>query len=132
MPYAIASTNGARAAKQPADIMQPPLNSLLLHRDIKWEAPKATRARGSWIELSDGREILDATGGAAVACIGHGDERVARAVAAQTQQLSYCHTYFFTTESAENLAHLLIESTNGKMARAFIASSGKWTANPSP
>ena len=40
------------------------------------------------------------------------------------QQVSYCHSLFYATTAAEDLASLLIQSTEGKMARAFIISSG--------
>lgn len=39
-------------------------------------------------------------------------------------QVSYCHSLFYATHAAEDLAKLLIESTNGEMARAFFISSG--------
>lgn len=39
-------------------------------------------------------------------------------------QVSYCHSLFYATHAAEDLARLLIESTKGEMARAFFISSG--------
>lgn len=38
--------------------------------------------------------------------------------------VSYCHSLFFATDSAEQLATLLIGSTNGEMSKAFFTSSG--------
>jgi adenosylmethionine-8-amino-7-oxononanoate aminotransferase len=38
--------------------------------------------------------------------------------------VAYCHTLFFATSAAEELASLLINSANGEMARAFFVSSG--------
>jgi adenosylmethionine-8-amino-7-oxononanoate aminotransferase len=38
--------------------------------------------------------------------------------------VAYCHSLFFATEAAEQLASLLINSTGGEMARAFFISSG--------
>lgn len=38
--------------------------------------------------------------------------------------VAYCHSLFFATSAAEQLASLLIDSTNGEMARAFFVSSG--------
>lgn len=42
----------------------------------------------------------------------------------QMNQVSYCHSLFYGTTATEDLANLLIESTGGEMARAFIISSG--------
>ena len=57
---------------------------------------------------AQGREYLDASGGAAVSCLGHGHPDVIAAMHAQIDQLAYAHTSFFTTEVAEELADQLI------------------------
>lgn len=79
---------------------------------------------GLYLKLSDGRKILDATGGAAVSAIGHGNKRVQRAVAVQLEQVEYCYPGFFKTACAQQLADHLVKSTNGKMARASFLGSG--------
>ncbi|WP_118135823.1 aspartate aminotransferase family protein [Oceanicella sp. SM1341] len=84
----------------------------------------ALRGAGSWIELASGARVLDGAGGAAVACIGHGNARVAGAIAGQAAALSYLHSAFFTSSPAEELAELLVESGGGAFARAFFVSSG--------
>lgn len=38
--------------------------------------------------------------------------------------VAYCHSLFFATTAAEQLASFLVDSTNGEMARAFFVSSG--------
>ena len=38
--------------------------------------------------------------------------------------VAYCHSLFFATSAAEQLASFLIDSTNGEMAKAFFVSSG--------
>lgn len=50
--------------------------------------------------------------------------RVRQAVIHQMMEVSYCHSLFYTTAAAEDLAKLLYDSTNGEMARAFFTSSG--------
>jgi 4-aminobutyrate aminotransferase-like enzyme len=102
-----------------------PPESGLMHRDLRHQPLNVVKAQGNWICLSDGRQILDATGGAAVSCLGHGNERVKAAIARQLDQISYCHTMFFSVPAAEELGTELINSTRGKMARAFIVSSGR-------
>ena len=98
--------------------------SALLHRSIKEKPRTVTSAQGNYLTLDNGERILDATGGAAVACLGHGNQRVKEAIAAQMDEVSYCHSMFFGSRSGEGLARHLIDSTKGRMAKAFIVSSG--------
>lgn len=49
---------------------------------------------------------------------------VQEALIDQMSQVSYCHSLFFATRAPEELARLLVESTNDEMARAFFSSSG--------
>lgn len=51
-------------------------------------------------------------------------QRIHKAVSAQMEQVAYCHSLFYATDAAEELATLLIERSHGEMARAFIVSSG--------
>ena len=44
------------------------------------------------------------------------------------QQVSYCHSLFYGTDAMEDLAHLLVESSSGEMARVFVVSSGSEAA----
>lgn len=42
----------------------------------------------------------------------------------QLDTLSYCHTAFFGTQAAEELARLLVDSTGGKLSKLFVVNSG--------
>ena len=79
---------------------------------------------GLYLTLSDGRKILDATGGAAVSAIGHGDVRVQQAIIAQMKQVEYCYPGLYKTSCAQKLADFLVKSTHGMMARACFLGSG--------
>jgi NAD(P)-dependent dehydrogenase (short-subunit alcohol dehydrogenase family) len=57
-----------------------------------------------------GRRYIDASGGAAVSCLGHGHPDVLAAMHRQIDQLAYAHTSFFTTEVAEQLADQLVRT----------------------
>ena len=46
---------------------------------------------------AEGRRYLDACGGAAVSCLGHGHPDVLAAIHEQVDRLAYAHTSFFTT-----------------------------------
>ncbi len=98
--------------------------SHLLHRSLHETPAEAVRGQGIHLFTRDGRAIIDGSGGAAVACIGHGDKRVAEAVAAQMARLAYAHTGRFTTEPAEALAEVLVGSAPGGLTHAFLVSSG--------
>ncbi|KAL8716220.1 MAG: hypothetical protein Q9220_000125 [cf. Caloplaca sp. 1 TL-2023] len=100
------------------------LKSAVLHRDLHKKPEHVVRASGLYLTLSDSRRIIDATGGAAVSSIGHGDRRVRDAIAAQITTLDYCHSLFFSCPSSEALATMLVDSTQGRMAKAFIVNSG--------
>ena len=97
--------------------------SRVLHRS-GGVPPVAVGGSGIRLRLADGREIIDASGGAAVACLGHGNERVAEAIGRQAGQLAYAHTGFFTSEPAEALAELILEGSPGGLSHAWFCSSG--------
>src|SRR5579871_2814675 len=98
--------------------------SHLLHRTITAQPDMVVRAEGLALVLADGREVLDASGGAAVACLGHGNRRVAEAIARQAERVAYAHSGSFTTEPAEALGEILLGDTPGDLTHAFIVSSG--------
>ncbi len=98
--------------------------SHILHRTVAFRPDMAVAGEGMTITLSDGREILDASGGAAVACLGHGDQRVVAAMTAQARNIAYAHTGFFTSEPAEALADILLDGEPGGLTHAFFVSSG--------
>lgn len=98
--------------------------SHVLHRVVGRTPPRVVRGRGLVLALEDGREVLDASGGAAVACLGHGNARVADAIARQAALVGYVHTGFFTCDAAESLADHLVGAAPGGLSRAFFVSSG--------
>ena len=97
--------------------------SRVLHRSAV-TPPIAVRGEGLLLHLADGTEIIDASGGAAVACLGHGNRRVAQAIADQSEKLAYAHTGFFSSEPAEALADIVLEGAPGGLTHAYFCSSG--------
>ena len=81
---------------------------------------------GSGVEIVDaeGRRYLDASGGAAVSCLGHGHPDVIAAMRRQLDALAYAHTGFFTTEIAERLADRLIEDAPPGLSHVYLVSGG--------
>lgn len=104
--------------------MAEPRASHVLHRSTRQPIDLAVRGDGLRITLADGRTVLDASGGAAVACLGHGSRRIAEAVARQTETLAYAHTSFFTSAPAEALADYLLGHEPGGLSHAYFVSSG--------
>lgn len=100
------------------------LGSAVLHRSVHQVPEKVIEANGDWLVLGNGQRVLDATGGAAVACLGHGNTRVMKAMQAQMEEVSYCTSLFFSNNGAEKLADFLVDSTQGKMAKALMVNSG--------
>ncbi|CEO59524.1 Putative Adenosylmethionine-8-amino-7-oxononanoate aminotransferase [Penicillium brasilianum] len=98
--------------------------SAVLHRDTHFLPRKAIGGKGCYIFLEDGTKFLDSTGGAAVSCLGHGNEEVTQAIKDQMDQISYCHSAFFGTQVTEDLATFLTESTGKKLSKLFVVSSG--------
>lgn len=60
---------------QCADGASRPSKSAVMHRSLLEDPLRVVAAQGNHLQLSNGQRIFDATGGAAVACLGHGDIR---------------------------------------------------------
>ncbi len=98
--------------------------SHVLQRHARAELPVAARGEGVEIIDTDGKRYLDASGGAAVSCLGHSDPDVARAMREQTERLAYTHTSFFTTAVLEELADTLIAKAPEGLGRVYFVSGG--------
>ncbi|HEX6017804.1 MAG TPA: aspartate aminotransferase family protein [Burkholderiaceae bacterium] len=96
----------------------------VLHRQLGRTLPVAATASGCFITDRDGRRYLDASGGAAVSCLGHGHPDVLAAMHAQIDRIAYAHTSFFTTEVAEALADDLIEHAPRGTSHTYFVSGG--------
>jgi glutamate-1-semialdehyde aminotransferase len=64
----------------------------VFHRYPRTELPVAVSGQGIHITDSTGKRYLDASGGAAVSCLGHGHPRVIAAIRRQAEALEYAHT----------------------------------------
>ncbi|MEZ5603029.1 MAG: aspartate aminotransferase family protein [Burkholderiaceae bacterium] len=77
-----------------------------------------------WLRDAEGKAYIDASGGAAVSCLGHGHPDVVAAMHAQIDRLSYAHTSFFTAEVAEQLAETLVADAPQGIAQVYFVSGG--------
>src|SRR5580692_2338257 len=99
-------------------------SSRVLHRSLRETPPKAVGGEGIWLIREDGRKVLDASGGAAVSCLGHQHPRVLEAMSKQASKLAYAHTGFFSSEPAEALAEHLVGEEPGGLGYAYLVSGG--------
>ena len=102
--------------------------SAVLHRDFHSPPRMAASGEGVYLIGADGRRYLDASGGAAVSCLGHSHPAVIAAVQEQVALLPYAHSGFFTSEPAERLAeHLIARAPEGFGAGrvAFVGSGSE-------
>jgi adenosylmethionine-8-amino-7-oxononanoate aminotransferase len=96
----------------------------LLHRAIHTMPPVAVGGKGIELFDSTGKAYIDASGGAAVSCLGHGHPDVIAALHRQVDKLAYAHTGFFTSEAAEELAELLVEDAPAGLSHVYLVSGG--------
>ena len=97
--------------------------SHVLYRQIT-SLPVAIGGKGIELIDSTGKHYIDASGGAAVSCLGHGHPAVTAALHEQLDKLAYVHTSFFTTEAAEKLADRLIEDAPAGLSHVYLVSGG--------
>src|SRR3712207_1300139 len=96
----------------------------VLHRTLGQSYPVAESGEGMVIRDTEGREYIDASGGAAVSCLGHGHPDVLAAMREQLDRLAYAHTSFFTTHVAEELGEDLVAHAPDGMSHVYFVSGG--------
>ncbi len=96
----------------------------VFQRQIHADLPRAKKGDGIYIIDADGKRYLDASGGAAVSCLGHSDPDVIQAIKDQAETLAFAHTAFFTSEAAEELANLLIGKAPDGIEVVYFVSGG--------
>lgn len=98
--------------------------SSVFHRQLTETMPMAVSGAGPYLVDSEGKRYIDASGGAAVSCLGHGHPKVVAAIVDQAQSLAFAHTAFFTSEPAEQLAKHLIAHAPQGIDHVYFLSGG--------
>ena len=102
--------------------------SHVFHRSLKSTPPLVVSGSGITLTDAQGKAYIDASGGAAVSCLGHGHQDVRAAMHAQIDEIAYAHTSFFTTRVAEELADTLIATApsglNTPDSKVYFVSGG--------
>ena len=96
----------------------------ILHRAANAVMPVAVGGKGIELFDRDGKRYIDASGGAAVSCLGHGHPDVLAALHKQLDTLAYAHTGFFTTDVAERLADRLVADAPAGIDHVYLVSGG--------
>ncbi|MGH8709080.1 MAG: aminotransferase class III-fold pyridoxal phosphate-dependent enzyme, partial [Burkholderiales bacterium] len=96
----------------------------VFHRNPRERYPVAVRGEGAYVIDRDGKRYLDASGGAAVSCLGHSDAAVVRAIQEQLARLPFAHTSFFTNEPMEALADALVARAPAPLQKVYFVSGG--------
>jgi adenosylmethionine-8-amino-7-oxononanoate aminotransferase len=87
--------------------------------------PNVERGEGLRLQTTDGAQILDAcSGGAMVACLGHGRTDIIEAARAQAERISYLYNHHFSNDQQESLAERLVTDIAPEMARVRFVSGG--------
>ena len=84
------------------------------------ELPIASGGDGCFLFDESGKKYLDASGGAAVSCLGHSHPKIINALHEQLDALAYAHTSFFSSEPAEKLATKLITNAPGDLSHVYL------------
>jgi adenosylmethionine-8-amino-7-oxononanoate aminotransferase len=96
----------------------------ILHRAANAVMPVAVGGNGIELFDRDGKNYIDASGGAAVSCLGHGHPDILAALHKQLDALAFAHTGFFTTDVAEKLADRLVEDAPQGIDHVYLVSGG--------
>ncbi|KAK2730806.1 putative class III aminotransferase [Colletotrichum kahawae] len=100
-------------------------DSNVLHRSFSGLPKRVISASGVTLFLDSGKQVLDASAGPAVSCLGHGRDEIAEVVAQQIRQLAYLYSGApFTCDATEKLASILLESRPGGLSKAIFVNSG--------
>lgn len=96
----------------------------VFHRNARAAYPTAVKGDGVFIEDGSGKRYIDASGGAAVSCLGHSNARVIEAIKAQLDAIPFAHTSFFTNDAMEALADRLAADAPAGIERVYFTSGG--------
>ncbi|NYT38066.1 aspartate aminotransferase family protein [Allopusillimonas soli] len=96
----------------------------IFHRNPRQQLDFAVRGEGIRLFDQHGKAYIDASGGAAVSCLGHGHPDIIEAIKRQLDQIAYAHSSFFTTQAAEELADFLQQRAPGDLNHVYFVSGG--------
>jgi adenosylmethionine-8-amino-7-oxononanoate aminotransferase len=114
MPDAPASTNPSRGG---------PVQLFYAKKGAP-RRPTVARAEGIYLWDTEGKRYIDASSGPVVSNIGHGNERVVRAMTEQARKVAYASRVVFENGPNIELADLVTSLAGPGLERAFFVSGG--------
>ncbi|KAK6544051.1 hypothetical protein TWF694_000764 [Orbilia ellipsospora] len=112
------------ALNDPTGGMAAPSDSAILYRTLHSQpAQLVIEGHDSYL-VTESSEILDASSGPGVTCLGHSNKEVHQAIIEQMQKISFVYSGLNTTKPAEDLAAFLIEESQGAFAKVLFNSGG--------
>lgn len=103
-------------------ILYPAGNVLL--RNLKKSYPVISHGEGIYLWDNDGKKYIDASGGAMVVSVGHGNKEIADEIAKQMSKVAYVNGTQFTSQAMEDFARALAELAPGELNRVAVLGSG--------
>jgi adenosylmethionine-8-amino-7-oxononanoate aminotransferase len=107
----------------PSDRSQYP-DGHILYRRLAKRMPKIVRGEGCWLYDDTGKRYLDASSGALVSNLGHGNADVAKAIGEQAARVSYVNGVAFTNDAVEELAAELSTLTADGLDKVMFCCNG--------
>lgn len=96
----------------------------VFHRNPQTKLNKVVRGEGIYLFDQKGKQYIDASGGAAVSCLGHGHPDIIAAIKQQLDAVAYAHSSFFTSDACEDLADFLTARAPGTLNHVYFLSGG--------
>ena len=101
--------------------------SSVIHRNLSNSLPTVSHGEGVFVYDDQNKSYLDASGGAAVCCLGHSHPAPIEAIHNQINKLPYIHSGYFTSDVMEELAEKLASLAPGNINHAMFLSGGSET-----
>lgn len=98
--------------------------SYVFHRHCHATLPIIDKGEGVYLFDKQGKQYLDACGGAAVSNLGHSHQAVKKAMLEQLERVPFAHTGFFTSDSGERLAELICQYMPEQFNHVYLVSGG--------
>ena len=88
--------------------------------------PKVSHGSGIYVYDTAGKRYLDASGGPAVYCLGHGHPEVTAAIVRQLERIAHGYRYSFTSDPLEELRELITRAcrSHGALDAMVFVSGG--------
>lgn len=93
-------------------------------RKLRWDYPRITHGKGSWLFDDAGRAYLDGCGGAFVSNLGHGVSEIADAMSTQAKKVAYVSGMTLTHDAVEEFAAEVANLSPPGLDKVYPLSSG--------